>query len=171
MTPTAAQPAPLGNVVAENYRHVTKQITPGAPLVLPDAYLKWYQLYPEDPGVDPAVDAEARAFIAGEVATGRLAISGDLGFVINHRCGAHIHLLLVCTWRADNEMWETVYARDSRQDGTFGLTPQTTHRGVICVWEFGAVAHEHRAWTRYLRSTRDPAAKREYAESQCTGPI
>jgi hypothetical protein len=163
--------ATVGNVVAPDYRHITKEIRPGTPLVLPDAYLKWYRIAPADRGADPAIDAQARAFLADEVAAGRLAISGDLGFAIHHVCGAHIDLLLVCTWRDNNEMWETTYMRDDRQGGAFGLIPQPTHRGVICVWEFGAVAHEHRAWTQYLRSARDTAAKRAYVGSQFTGAI
>jgi hypothetical protein len=112
-----------------------------------------------------------RAFVAGEVGAGRLAISGDLGFVIHHLSGEHVHLLLVFTWRDNNEMWETVYARDARKPGTYELTPQTTHRGVMCVWEFGIVAHEHQAWTRYLRSERGTADKRAYAESMVAGMI
>jgi hypothetical protein len=137
--------------------------------VLPDAYLKWYQLCREDRIIDPAHDAEARAFLAEDVAAGRLPISGDLGFVIHHLSGEHIHLLLVCTWRDNNEMWETTYLKDAGHDGPFSLMPQTTHRGVMCVWEFRAVAHEHQAWMRYLCSKRDAAAKRAYAESQFTG--
>jgi len=171
MTVTGEQLATVGNVVDEDYRHVTKKIWPGRPLVLPGTYLKWYQLSREDRLIDPADDAEARAFLAESIAAGRLAITGDLGFVIHHLSGEHIHLLLVCTWRDNNEMWETTYLKDARQNHPFSLMPQTTHRGVMCVWEFGAVAHEHQAWTRYLRSNRDTAAKRVYAESQFTGPI
>jgi hypothetical protein len=35
--------------------------------------------------------------------------SPDLGFVIDHLSGEHVHLLLVFTWRANNEMWESAY--------------------------------------------------------------
>lgn len=168
---TVDQLATVGNVVDEDYRHVTKEFRPGRPLALTDTYLKWYQLSGRDRSIDPTDDAAARAFLAEDIAAGRLAITGDLGFVIHHLSGEHVHLLLVCTWRDNNEMWETTYFKDARQNQPFSLMPQTTHRGVICVWEFGAVAHEHQAWTRYLRSDRDTAAKRAYAESQFTGPI
>ena len=151
-------------VVPEDYDHLYRTVSPGPPLVLPDTYLKWHRLYPENTGIDPATEAEARDFLTAEVAAGRLPISGDLGFVVHHRCGERVHLLLVCTWRAGNEMWETVYV----QDGGFALMPQTTHRAVMCVWEFGAIAHEHHAWTTYLRSGRDAAARQRYAESQLT---
>ncbi|GAA4459850.1 hypothetical protein [Phytohabitans houttuyneae] len=171
MTSTIGSLASVGNVVDEDYHHVTKAIVPRPALVLPDAYLKWYDLHREDQRVDPDVDLKAREFLRAEAATGRLPISGDLGFVIDHLSGEHIHLLLVFTWRSNNEMWESVYYMDVRDGEPFRLLPQGTHRGAICVWEFGAVAHEHLAWTRYLRSDRDEQAKRAYVESQFTGLI
>jgi hypothetical protein len=171
MTVTDEQLATIGNVVDAGYRHVTKHISPGTPLVLPDTYLKWYHLRRADQVIDPAVTEEARTFLTEQVTAGRLPISGDLGFVIHHLSGDNIHLLLVCTWRGNNEMWETTYVKDTRQDGPFAPQAQTSHRGVICVWEFGVVAHEHQEWTRYLRSNRDTAAKRAYAESLCTATI
>jgi len=163
--------AALGNVVDDDYRHVTKQITPRPGFVAPDVYLKWYDLRREDQTIDAVVDAEARRFLGEEIAAGRLPVSGDLGFVINHLSGEYVFLLLVFTWRNNNEMWESAYYRDVREGGPFRLIPQDIHRGVICVWEFGAVAHEHVAWTTYLRSGRDEAAKRAYLESQVSGTI
>ena len=163
--------AALGNVVDDGYQHVTKRITPRPALIAPDAYLKWYDLSREDQTIDAAVDAEARRFLDEELEAGRLPISGDLGFVINHLSGERVFLLLVFTWRNNNEMWESTYYKDVREDEPFRPIPQDTHRGVICVWEFGAVAHEHLAWTEYLRSARDEAAKRAYLESQVSGTI
>lgn len=171
MNPGTGTLAALGNVVDADYRHVTKRITPQAALVLPDAYLKWYDLCREDQSVAPERDAEAREFVAEETASGRLPISGDLGFVVNHLSGEHILLLMVFTWRGNNEMWETVYVKDMRTGEPFHLLPHGTHKGVICAWEFGAVAHEQLAWTRYLRSARDEAAKREYVGDQFAGTI
>jgi len=171
MTVTIENLAAVGNVVDEDYDHVTKVIIPRPALVLPDAYLKWYDLCRPDQEIRPDVDAEARAFLRAEAAAGRLTISGDLGFVIDHLSGEHVHLLLVFTWRGNNEMWESVYYKDVRDGEPFRLGPQGTHRAAICVWEFGAVAHEHLAWTRYLRSGRDEQAKRAYVESQFAGEI
>lgn len=171
MTSTAEQLATAGNVVDAGYRHVTKHITPGIPLVRPDTYLKWYDLRREDQVIDPTVTEEARTFLTEQITTGRLPIAGDLGFVIHHLSGDTIHLLLVFTWRDNNEMWETVYVKDAQRGGPFAPPAQTSHRAVMCVWEFGAVAHEHQAWTRYLRSNRDTAAKQAYAESLCTATI
>ena len=171
MTVTNEKLAAVGNVVDGDYHHVTKVIIPGPALALSDAYLKWYDLHRPDQQIRPDVDAEAREFLRAEAAAGRLAISGDLGFVINHLSGEHVYLLLVFTWRSNNEMWESAYYKDVRDGGPFRLPPQDTHRGAICVWEFGAVAHEQLAWTRYLRSSRDEPAKRAYVESQYAGEI
>lgn len=163
----------LGNVVDGTYRHVTKRTTPRSPLVLPDAYLKWYDLARADQTIRSDMDAQARAFVREEAAAGRLPIAADLGFVIHHLSGESIHLLLVCTWRNNNEMWESAYYKDIREPGSpyRPVPPERGHRGVICVWEFGAVAHEHLAWTAYLRSARDEAAKRAYLEWQFSGSI
>ena len=171
MTPALDDLAELGNVVDPDYRHVVKRITPQTALVLPDAYLKWYDLSRADQSINAESDAEAREFLGAETTAGRLPISGDLGFVIHHLSGEHILLLLVFTWRSNNEMWETTYFKDMREDGPFRLAPQDTHRGMMCVWEFGAVAHEHEAWTRFLRSERDEAAKWTYVQSQLSGTI
>src|SRR5438874_10661555 len=61
MTVTVENLAAVGNVVDKDYHHVTKTITPGAPLLLTDTYLKWYGLCREDQSISAAVDAEARA--------------------------------------------------------------------------------------------------------------
>ncbi|WP_436534439.1 hypothetical protein [Actinoplanes sp. HUAS TT8] len=171
MTITDERLAAVGNVVDAGYRHVTKQVTPGDPLLLPSTILKWYDLCRPDQAIAPERSAEARAFLAGEVGTGRLPIAGDLGFAIHHLSGEHVHLLLVCTWRGDNEMWESVYVKDARKPEPFEPMAPAPHRGVMCVWEFAAVAHEHHAWTRYLLSTRDVTARRTYVESVFQGLI
>lgn len=171
MNVTADNLAELGNVVDGAYGHVTKRITPRPAFVAPDVYLKWYDLCREDQTIDAAADAEARRFLSDEIGAGRLPVSGDLGFAINHLSGEHVHLLLVFTWRNNNEMWESTYYRDARTDEPYRQPPHTAHRGAICVWEFGVVAHEHVEWTAYLRSARDESAKRAYLESQVSGFI
>ena len=103
--------AGLGNIPAE-YRHSEKLITPGPDLALPGSYLKWYDVRLPEVEIPAELAAEGRQFLADEVAAGRLAIDGELGFVICHRCGESFYFLLVCTWRNQNEMWESVYAQD-----------------------------------------------------------
>ncbi len=167
--------AGLGNIPAE-YRHSEKLITPGPDLALPGSYLKWYDVRLPEVEIPAELAAEGRQFLADEVAAGRLAIDGELGFVICHRCGESFYFLLVCTWRNQNEMWESVYAQDcSAGSGAagpgFALVPQADHLEVICVWELGAVLHEQQAWSRYLRSARDEQAKRDYLADRYRGLV
>jgi len=162
--------AGLGNIPAD-YRHSEKLITPGPDLALPGAYLKWYDVRLPEVEIPAEVAAEGRQFLADEVAAGRLAIDGELGFVICHRCGESFYFLLVCTWRNQNEMWESVYAQDLAVGGGFALVPQAEHLEVICVWELGAVLHEQQAWSRYLRSARDEQAKRDYLADRHRGLV
>jgi hypothetical protein len=155
--------------VAADYHHVDKVIRPADDLPLPRSHLKWYDVHRPQAEIDEDVRAEARAFLTAEVSAGRLAIAGQLGFMILHLCGDSFYFLIVCTWRNDNEMWETVYARDTRESGGFALVPQRTHREVLCVWELRAVVHEREAWIRYLRSGRQRQDKIAYLEDRFSG--
>jgi hypothetical protein len=155
--------------VADGYRHVDKVIEPAEDLALPTSHLKWYDVRRPEAVIGEDVRADARAFLTAEVAAGRLAIAGELGFTILHLCGDSFYFLIVCTWRNDNEMWQTGYARDTREGGPFTLVPQATHLQVICVWELGAVLHEREAWTRYLRSARHRSDKIAYLADQFSG--
>lgn len=139
--------------------------------MLDDALLKWYDVAPADARVSSGVRALARRGLRAGVRSGAVDLSGDLGFVVLHRCGADFYFLLVCTWRNDNELWETVWAKRGDEHG-FGPWPvEGTHRPTFCVWELGAVCHERNAWTRYLRSARDEAAKLAYARDTFEGEV
>ena len=94
-----------------------------------------------------------------------MPLSDDLGFVILHRCGPDFYFLITCTWRNDNELWETVWAKTGDADAAFSPWPAAgTHRPAFCVWELGAVCHERLAWSRYLGSERDADARQAYLE-------
>jgi hypothetical protein len=155
--------------VAEGHQHVDKVIEPAEDLPLPTSHLKWYDLRRPQAVIDAEVRAEARAFLAVEAAAGRLAITGELGFTILHLCGDSFYFLVVCTWRNGNEMWETVYAMDTREGGSFALVPQGTRLQVLCVWELAVVGHERQAWVRYLRSARQRPDKIAYLEDRFSG--
>ena len=120
--------------------------------------------------VDDRVRAEGHAFLLAEVAAGRLDVARDLGFVVHHLCGESFYFLIVCTWRNNNEMWETAYAKDGH-DAPLVRVEVDGHRPVVCVWEMGAVLHEQRAWIRYLRSERDEAAVAAYLADRFTGTV
>ena len=100
----------------------------------------------------------ARRGLDDAVRLGELRLGSSLGFVVLHRCGESFYFLLVSTWQNDNELWETVWAKDGEDDPEFHPWPlEGTHRPTFCVWELGAVAHERLAWSAYLLSERDDA--------------
>ena len=170
MTTSLPDLTELGNIPAE-YQHITKLITPADGLALPDAYLKWYEVRRPEAEIPAELQADARAFLQSEAAAGRLDLRGELGFVIHHLCGQSFYFLIVCSWRNQNEMWETLYGQEMATGGGYQLVPQGTHLEVICVWELGAVLHEQQAWSRYLRSPRAEQDKRNYLEDRFTGTV
>jgi hypothetical protein len=161
----------IGDVRAD-YEHISKLIRPAPSITLDDAVLKWYDVAPAGAPVPPELQDLARGRLEEAAASGALGLSGELGFVILHRCGESFYFLLVSTWRNDNELWETVWAKDGDGEPTFRPWPiEGTHRPTFCVWELGAVWHEQQAWTRYLRSQRDAAAKEAYLQDSYEGPV
>ncbi|MDR6592928.1 hypothetical protein ACFFSW_23165 [Saccharothrix longispora] len=159
--------------VDDDYRHYPKEVValPEHDVVLPDAHLKWYEVRKPDAVVDPVVRAQGEEFLRAEVAAGNLRISGELGFAIHHLCGESFHFLIACTWRYNNEMWQTVYYRETTEHEQFRRLEQGTHMEVICVWEMGAVLHERQAWTRFLYSARDDEAKAAYLADRFNGTV
>ena len=92
--------------------------------------------------------------------------------MILHRCGESFYFLLVCTWRNENELWETMWAKTGDDDVFFRPWPaEGAHRPTFCVWELGAVCQEREAWTRYLCSARDEVAKQSYLRDTITGIV
>ena len=156
--------------IAPGYEHVEKRVEPGPSISVADAVLKWYDVAPDDAPVPDDVKALAELGLRDGARSGELSLAGELGFVILHRCGQSFYFLLVCTWRNENELWETVWAKDGEEDGVFHLWPtEGTHRPTFCVWELAAVCHERAAWSAYLSSSRDDGAKQAYLRSSYEG--
>ena len=164
-----ARLADYGNVVPDGYLYYQKQVTPREDLALPTAYFKWYDLYPADAEITPEQRAEAREFVADEAIC--LNFANELGFVILHRAGPML-LLMLMTWRGTNEIWESVYSKEAAGSKGYTLNefPQT-HRGTFCVWELGPVWHERHAWVRFLSSKRDVDAKLAYINDRFAGAV
>ena len=92
----------------------------------------------------------------------------DLGFVIMHRCGEN-YLLLVCTWRSENELWESVYYDGS---GNFEIWDRNkAHLPTYCVWEMGIVYHESQSWKKYLGSGQEENDKEKYLNDFFEGEV
>ena len=159
----------LGNVVPKGYTYYQKLVTPGEDISLPRAYLKWYEIRHLDAEIPQDLVEETRAFVAAEVE--RLKLQDELGFVLLHECRPAL-LLMINTWRSTNEIWESVYAKDMRRTESYQPTTfETGHRGTFCVWELGPVWHERQAWTRFLSSKRDEAAKLAYVNDRFSGLV
>ena len=158
--------------VEPGYVHDTKLVVPGQSVALGDALLKWYDIAPTDAPVPASVSDLARLCLADAARLGELHFGESLGFVILHRCGEGFYFLLVSTWQNDNELWETVWAKDGDDDPDFHPFPlDGSHRPTFCVWELGAVAHERVAWCRFLASARNRDARLEYLRDTFAGVV
>ena len=158
--------------IPHEYEHDSKVVRPGSLLFLEDAVLKWYEISLEEAPIPLRIRELAYDSLCRGTRSGGLELSGDLGFVILHRCGDSFYFLLVSTWRNDNELWETVWAKPGPGDEEFSPWPvEGSHRPTFCVWELGAVCHEQRAWSRYLRSARDASARQQYLLDSFVGEV
>jgi hypothetical protein len=158
--------------VRADYRHISKLIRPAPAITLGDAVLKWYDIAPAGEPVACDVRVLARGSLRAAAESGSLALSDELGFVILHRCGESFYFLIVSTWRNDNEVWETVWAKNGEGEVSFRpWTLEGTHRPTFCVWELGAVWHEQQAWSRFLRSPRGAGARDAYLRDTFEGQV
>jgi hypothetical protein len=157
--------------VDANYRHATKQISPGDVLALGSSRLKWYDLAKAGTPVEPEVRAAAKDFLDRAAARQDWPLDRDVGFAILHRCGSDFYFLILCTWRGNNELWETVYFKPDGATPDFALFPQRSHKGTFCVWEAGVVTYEMAAWTRFLGSNRTEADLAAYLGGFASGGV
>jgi hypothetical protein len=155
--------------VAAEYRHATKLVIPAPTVNVDGAELKWYEIAPAEQGVPRYVRDLAREALASREFDLR---GDDMGFLILHRCGESFYFLIVCTWHNDNEVWHTVWAKTGDDDPAFSRwIVDDGHRPTFCVWELGAVAHERKAWIRFLRSRRDQEGRHEYLRDTFVGEV
>jgi hypothetical protein len=168
------EPIPVLRELAEipaDWTYVYRQIDPGKDLAIPGAYLKWYDIrIPEDPAF-PEVSEEAREYLRTEAAAGNIAFKQDLGYAMLELEESGYYLI-VCVWRTE-ELYTGIFVRDTNGFTRYPLKPETpdTLHATQSVAELDCTAHERRAWSRYLRSARDEAAKRTYIEDYCTGVV
>ncbi|WP_454047172.1 hypothetical protein [Chryseobacterium sp. Marseille-Q8038] len=127
---------------------------------------KWYDLASDPLEVSQQDIDDAQLCI--ENAEENFKNIDDLGFVIMHRCGKN-YLLLACTWRSENELWESVYYDGS---GKFEIWDRNkTHLPTYCVWEMGIVYHESQSWKKFLGSGREEKDKEEYLNDFFEGEV
>jgi hypothetical protein len=127
---------------------------------------KWYDLADDPAEISPQDIHNAQLCV--EYAEEDFQNIDDLGFIIMHRCGKN-YLLLVCTWRSENELWESVYYDGS---GNFEIWDRNkTHLPTYCVWEMGIVYHESQSWKKYLGSGREENDKEKYLNDFFEGEV
>ena len=160
----------LFSQVSSTYQHQTKSVRPGPALVTDDVYLKWSLIEPESLPITPSQVDEAQAFLLEELSSGRLKLHNEIGFVVQHRC-TKVLILYVCTWRGDNEVWETLYHAVVSSEARYNVTERENTSPTFCVWVLPAVLHEQYAWVKYLKSARDHLAQEAYLNDQLTGQV
>ncbi|HET6174430.1 MAG TPA: hypothetical protein VFD90_17610 [Gaiellales bacterium] len=161
-------PLDTAGAVRPGYQHVSKLVAPGATLAVSGGLLKWYDIATPDRPIADDLVALARATVEG---AGAVSSPGELGFVILHRCGDSFYFLLISTWRNENELWETVWAKPGQHEPDFMAWPlDNGHHPTFCVWELRAVCHEQAAWSRFLRSPRRAGDMDAYLADRYEGP-
>lgn len=154
------------------YRHNDKLVTGGDVVTLRDARLKWYDIARPEAPIERHVRVLACDFLHAEAMVRDWHLDRELGFAMLHLCGAEFYFLIVCTWRGPNELWETVYFKESAATPGFSLFPRDRrHKPTYCVWEMGVVSHETAAWKWFLRSPRTPADEDAYLAKTFSGLV
>mgnify|MGYP001550125266 FL=1 len=164
-------PSILLESVSTAYQHQDKLSQPKQCLSLWQRRLKWYDIGAITQPVPAEVHALARVFLERRASEGCLDRLGDFGFVILHRCGEHFYFLIACSWRGNNEIWETVFAKDQEDPDFRNFSRPEPHLPTFCVWELGAICHEQQAWRRFLLSERDETAVETWLVDQYEGPV
>ena len=159
------------SAVSIEYRHGSKEIEPAPAITLGETVLKWYDIAPADDPIPAELLILARGTLHVAAEAGALDLADDLGFVILHRCES-FYFLILCTWRNENEVWSTVFAKDGEDEHAFRpWATEGSHRPTFCVWELGAVWHEQQAWSRFLRSDRGAAQREAYLRDTFVGEV
>jgi hypothetical protein len=151
-------------------RHDDEVAEPRPSLMLKEAILKWYDVAPPDEPVPLAIRALARRCLRDGTKDGTLGVEKGLGFVVLHRCADDLYVLAVSTWRDEDELEETVWAK-SRADVLFHPWSNDDACRPYRVSELGAFPHEQESWRTYLRSAKDEAARHAYLRDCYSGLV
>jgi hypothetical protein len=110
--------------VAANYMHRDKFAVPRDGIAAGDSQLKWSNVALPDALLPREIEELARDCLKN------VRVAGEFSFVILHRCGEVFYFLIVSTWCNENELWESVYAKQSAGEPNFRpFTVETSHRG------------------------------------------
>jgi hypothetical protein len=151
------------SVVDPAYRHVEKSAFPLERASDSVNRLKWYSVREASRELSASVLSEAQDEVAQFVGP------EDVGFVIVHLCGPDFVFLIVCRWRQNNELWETVFGKAG--EAPFEPVHGGDTRATFCVWELGVVGAERVAWATFLSSKREEIDLLRYEADQFSGPV
>lgn len=156
------------------YRHYAKTAGFAGMREAGGAVFKLYHLTAPDTPVPDNIARLCDGWFDGEADT--VTEPGDCGFALLHRCGADFYFLLVSVWRGSNELWEAVWYRHGDMPAFVPFDPAYpaaagAPRPTFCVWELGIVGHEGAAWSRYLSSPRDAAARSRWVADIFEGAV
>jgi hypothetical protein len=151
------------SVVDPAYRHLEKSAFPLANANGTVDRLKWYSVREPSQEIPSSVLGEASEKVAQFVS------AEDVGFVIVHLCGPDFIFLIVCRWRQNNELWETVFGKAG--EAPFEPVHGEDTRATFCVWELGVVGAERVAWATFLSSKREEIDLLRYETDRFSGAV
>ncbi len=159
----------VGNIPPP-YVHHDCWVEPGELAVLPAAILKWYNVGRPGVAIPSTFEPGGRAFLDALASSGQFDFGHGLGWVLLHDCVATT-FLIVGVWNDANECRHTIFARDPHGpvDQFIPVEIGAVPKPMACVWELTPIWHERNAWSHFLYSTRDSAAKLEYLQDQLSG--
>jgi hypothetical protein len=144
----------LGNVgrIPTSYHLQDRLLTARDPLILPGAFLKWYELRQEDQSIPECLINEVQALVTEEIASGRIAVDFGVGFVVL-QYATPLTTLIVGSWHENQEFRETHYTRDLAAGTPFEQT-DASDNAPVAVWDLAPLWQERQSWTRYLFANR-----------------
>jgi hypothetical protein len=147
-----------------DYEHEPRIAVPDGLVTAPGLVFKWYNMtkkISQNAGMLRQDIEHAKDFLGGLVVKGRILPLSGLGFVILSEQG---NFLNTAIWdkKTPYILKNTIYDGEKR----LGLD-----NGAFCAWELGIVAHEAKAWKKYLVTGKTEQDKREYLENTIQGEL
>ena len=149
----------VGRIPA-SYQFHESLLTARDPLILPGAFLKWYELRPPDASIPACLINEAHTLVTEEIAGGQIPVDYGVGFVVLHYALPRTSLI-VGSWHKNQEFRETRYTRDLTAGTPFERADLSAEASDT-VWDLAPLWQERRAWTGYLFSGRQRDPKSSY---------
>lgn len=145
--------------IPTSYHLQDRLLTARDPLILPGAFLKWYELRQSDESIPECLINEAQALVTEEIANQRITVDYGVGFVVLHYA-TPLASLIVGSWHENQEFRETHYTRDLTANTPFERADAADN--TIAVWDLAPLWQERQAWTRYLFSSRQTDTQQSY---------